>query len=300
MNIIDTIAKLSHMAIIEVSGEDAEAFLHGQFTINVKTLPNDYWKFSAWCNPKGRVRTTLIIYRYENTFIILLPAKLKDKFIQQMSMYVLRAKVQLSDQSNTLDIKGISIKNNTLNELFNIYYNEMHRLNISHTAHILTLSHQYDLCHRYLLVSTPDNPKLQTLTKTLTPVDISTWQLSDIRAGYPWLSTQTTEQFLPQMLNLDQLNGLDYQKGCYPGQEIIARLHFLGKLKRRLHLAYCNSNTIPESGTAIHAKQQQVGTVINAQRTSDKQFHLLAVINSDALDNTLKLGNAELRLHQEH
>ena len=130
--------------------------------------------------------------------------------------------------------------------------------------------------------------------KHVTPVGTSIWELLDIQTAYPWVTTQTTQKFLPQMLNLDLIDGLDYQKGCYPGQEIIARLHFRGQLKRSLYLATCSLDSHPESGDQLYANniKQSVGTVVNARVSQDK-YYLLAVINKDAIENKLSLRSSD-------
>ena len=128
------------------------------------------------------------------------------------------------------------------------------------------------------------------MVEQLTIIGTSSWKLLDIKAGYPWLSTTTTEKFLPQMLNLDLINGLDYQKGCYPGQEIIARLHFRGQLKRSLYLSTCSLDARPEIADQLYSNDHEnsIGIVINAEVFEDK-FYLLAVIEKESIEKHLSL-----------
>ena len=108
------ISDLSHLSIIEITGQDAVEFLNGQFTINIKQLAKNHLQFSAWCNPKGQVKTTFFIYRHKSGFNILLPAELKDSFLKQLQMYIMRANVKLIDKSDVLVRVGIQTNNNKL------------------------------------------------------------------------------------------------------------------------------------------------------------------------------------------
>lgn len=294
------VTDLSHLALIEVSGREAEDFLHGQFTINIKQLSNNHSQFSAWCNPKGQVKATFLIYRHDNDFIILLPAELKEPFVKQLQMYVLRADVKISDKSDDLVRIGVQTKDDTSlfglidsvpEEIANISQGEVIVHNDLHYLRIVSNETGRNV-HRYILIGAVDRQIIlwKELMKHVTPVGTSLWELLDIQTAYPWVTSQTTEKFLPQMLNLDLIDGLNYQKGCYPGQEIIARLHFRGQLKRSLYLATCSLDSHPENGDQLYTNniEQSVGTVINAQAFEDKYF-LLAVIEKEQIANNISL-----------
>ena len=113
-HIENIITDLSYLELIEVTGEDAEDFLNGQFTTNIEQLAKQHLQFSAWCNPKGQVKTTFFIYRYETGFNILLPAELKESFLKQLQMYIMRANVKLIDKSDELVRVGIQTDNKQL------------------------------------------------------------------------------------------------------------------------------------------------------------------------------------------
>ena len=305
------VTDLSHLALLEISGDDAEDFLHGQFTINIYHLPEYLLKFSAWCNPKGQVRATFFIYRHDDGFTILLPAGLKESFVKQLQMYILRSDVQLLDKSDEIIRIGLNTENTAL--LVGLIDSDPERqgdviksdTTIYNDLHYLRIASQGDEKNtdRYILIGSVDKQITlwKELVKYVTPVGTSVWELLDIQAAYPWITTQTTQKFLPQILNMDLIDGLDYQKGCYPGQEIIARLHFRGQLKCSIHLATCALESCPESGNQILVKDKQiVGTVINAQASQD-EFYLLAVIDNDSIENKLSLrspGAPELSLHR--
>jgi hypothetical protein len=286
----NTISDLSYLAIIEISGADAESFLNAQFTSNIKNLSEHQLQFSAWCNPKGQVKTSFYIYRHADNFYILLPEGLKVSFLKQLSMYILRADVQLTDQSDSLTRIGLCLeKSDVLNQL----PDNLAVLPLAATETELGQS-------RYIIVTDIQQAKSirETLTEQLTDTDSSVWKGLDIQAGIPWLTQETVEKLLPQMLNLDLMGALDYQKGCYPGQEVIARLHYRGELKRSLYLAtYTSKETpkkiTPEPGTIIVSSENRtVGTVIQAQSDVETTY-LLAVIDNASIQDNLFLYNTD-------
>ncbi len=284
----DIITDLSHLALIEVTGENAVDFLNGQFTTNIKQLEKNHLQISAWCNPRGQVKIIFLIYRHEAGLNILLPNELKDSFLQQLKMYIMRSSVKFADKSDELVRVGLQInKENLPDDL------------IKPNLHCLRMINSESNLQRYIFIGTVE--RLTSLWKELSryniPVSTSVWKLLDIQAGCPWLSPQTTEKFLPQMLNMDLIDGLDYQKGCYPGQEIIARLHFRGQLKRSLYLATCSLDAEIKIADQIYTNDHENsgGVVINAQAHKDK-YYLLAVIEKELVENntTLRESNGAI------
>jgi folate-binding protein YgfZ len=126
------------------------------------------------------------------------------------------------------------------------------------------------------------------LVPAIRPVGRNAWSLLDILAGLPLLAPETIGEFIPQMLNMEALGGLCFTKGCYPGQEVIARLHYRGQLKRRLYLAYVDSERLPIPGTALHGEgaTEGAGTVVCAARHPDGQIALLAVVKIEEKNQT--------------
>lgn len=280
------ISDLSYLAIIEISGADAESFLNMQFTSNINKLSEHQLQFSAWCNPKGQVKTTFYIYRHADYFYILLPEELKVSFLKQLTMYILRADVQLTDRSDALTRLGLCLEKS---DILNQFPDNLVVLPLASTETDLSSRPS-----RYIIVTDIQQVESvrKTLTEKLTDTDSFTWKALDIQTGIPWLTQETTEKFLPQMLNLDLMEALDYQKGCYPGQEVIARLHYRGELKRNLYLATCTTKKRPDPGTSIVSSDKTVGTVIQAQ-TDVEATYLLAVIDNDSIKDNLFLYNTD-------
>ena len=287
------VTDLSYLAVIKVSGDDVESFLNGQFTINIGKITEHQLQFSAWCNPKGQVKTTFYIYRHADNFHILLPEELKVSFLKQLGMYILRADVQLTDQSDSLARIGLCLDQADVyqadvgqSDLLNQLPDNLAVLPLAATEAELS-----SMQSRYIIVADIEQAESvrNTLTEQLADTDSSAWKLLDIQAGIPWLTPETSEKFLPQMLNLDLMGALDYQKGCYPGQEIIARLHYRGELKRNLYLATCTSKETPGPGASIvSSANKTVGTAIQAQ-TEVETTYLLAMIDNDSIQDNLSL-----------
>ncbi|NOQ13947.1 MAG: folate-binding protein [Methyloprofundus sp.] len=263
------LAPLTHLAVLSVTGKDAASFLQGQTTCDIKALVDCEPRLGAYCNAKGRTISTFIIIKQQDGFLLILPSDLLDTVRKKLQMYVLRSDVQLIDQSNELCIVGI------------------------HNAELELQSNLYaypQLKNSFLFISSPEqtiafsNELLQQQEITL--VNENAWLGLDIQAGIPWLGTATTESFVPQMLNLDKLDAISFDKGCYTGQEIVARTHYLGKNKRAMYQASCTTDVNISPGEEISEAQDEsgsVGTVILAtqQKTSTQ---LLVVLKDQARD----------------
>jgi len=270
---------LPYLGVIEVSGEDAPAFLQGQFTSNLTDIDEHGHQFSAWCNAQGRVICTLRVILHDNRYLLVLPRELTASVCQRLKMFVLRSRVVISDQSSHYRCIGQSGTPTN-----------------PEVPAVIRVSLDKD---RTLMLLPAD--QLTSVTDTM-PNAEPLWRLADIRAGIPWICLQTSAEFLPQELALEPLGALSYNKGCYPGQEIIARLHFRGRVKRKLCQGYIESTASdPEIGAKIigHTGPQTVGLVVNRVRESQDRVAVLAVIDLDLVTtDTLQLESS-VALHYE-
>lgn len=267
---------LSHFAILKISGKDASVFLNAQFTCDLSKLDHRDWLFTSWCLPSGRAITTFILFRQDPDYYMMLPAMLKEKVMQRLSMYVLRSDVRIADCSDDITLLGLAGQ-----EAGSV----IEDLRIKNQAILLKLP---DHKPRYIICCPNDavDDVMQRFSADCSEGDRSGWSMLDIEAGMPWIINATSEMHLPQMLNLDRLAGLSYRKGCYPGQEVIARLHFRGQLKKRLFLGHADANITPGPGDRIEtAEHDYAGDVIDAERYPQGGLCFLAVVDLAHADN---------------
>ncbi|MGQ0659023.1 MAG: CAF17-like 4Fe-4S cluster assembly/insertion protein YgfZ [Chromatiales bacterium] len=277
------IAHLSELAVIQVAGEDAESFLSGQLTSDVQALAPGRSQLGAWCSPQGRVIALFRIVRLANAFWLLLPRDLIDATLKRLRMYVLRARVSLAEGGKELLSIGVSgpAALATSSSL----------VAVPQTADEVTLAQGVtairlpDRRPRLLLLGEPEllASFWQDAIARLRPVGALTWRLLDIEAGLPQVYAVTRDRFLPQMLNLDVLGGLSFSKGCYPGQEIIARLKYRGQLKQRLYLGHADTNDVPVAGVRLAVADQEAaaGEVVMAAPHPDGGCALTAVMQME-------------------
>lgn len=257
------IADLSHYGLIEITGKDAATFLAAQLTSDVRQISESTSQLSAWCTPQGRVLAVFRIFQRAGAYYLLLPGELLQPILRRLRMYIVRSDVRLADASSTLV-----------------------RIGLSGPALPGSLS---------IVIGEPGAAKKlwRDRQENATPTGAGPWTLLEILAGIPSVHPKTAEAFLPQMLNLEALGGLCFSKGCYPGQEIIARLQYRGQLKRRMYLGLADTAHIPEPGDEVFGgdseETQSVGTVVAAERYPQDRAALLAVIEIGATQGKLCL-----------
>ncbi|MBM2830237.1 MAG: hypothetical protein HW411_1027 [Gammaproteobacteria bacterium] len=285
---------LSHFALLEISGNDANEFLQNQIAGDVSKLHSSGWLFSAWCQPDGRVICTFILFAEGTSLMLILPSMLKDKIINRLSKFILRSKVTIKDVSDEYALIGLAGPDMYM-ILQTMHAGISGNANPKYQTEDLCILRMWGKTPRSILISRMDKVStiLDRVLIAFTEGDRATWSLMDIEAGIPWILEATSGAFLPQMLNIDQMQGLSYQKGCYPGQEVIARLHHRGQLKRRMYLGTCNNEVMPGPGDRLERTDTGTlaGDVIDAERHPDGGFSLLAVTEISAADG------APLRLH---
>ncbi|MFI3190569.1 hypothetical protein BCS42_06370 [Crenothrix sp. D3] len=266
---------LSHLAVLTVSGQDAAQFLQGQITCNVHDVTATHSSLGAMCNPKGRAITTFLLAKSGDDFLLILPAELLETVKKRLSMYVLRAKVTLTDCSDSLCLLGFMAQST---DAFLASYQQDGAVRIN-------------VGNRDLVIADAHNASVM-FAQGVETIDSMHWQTLDILGGIPWLTTATSEQFIPQMLNLDKLGGISLTKGCYTGQEIVARTHYLGKAKRALFVAECETATPEANASIIDTNGQIVGNVLSAN--DGKLLIVLQLGDTDTTQLQLKDYNQAL------
>jgi tRNA-modifying protein YgfZ len=271
--------ELPHLAVIGFAGEEAGTFLHNQLTCDVSALGLNRSVYGSYCTPKGRVLATFLLWHTPDRFYMQLPSALREPIQRRLAMYVLRAKVKIEDAGPLWTLAGLSGGDAEphLERTLGAVPQHEHQLISTDDATVLRLS-----ADRYeILIPRVNAPatlkKLKEGTESVEPVH---WEWLDIRAGVPTITPPTQEQFVPQMVNLDLIGGLSFSKGCYPGQEIVARMHFLGKLKQRMYLAHLPSGE-PQPGDKVYSPDlgnQASGMIVNAAPSPTGGYDALAAI----------------------
>ena len=263
-------SRRSTLAVIQIGGAEAADFLHGQFSGDVRALRAGHTLLTAWCSPKGRVLFLPRLLRdAAGEFYALLPSVQAAAFIKRLRMFMLRAKVQIEDRAES---HGVIVIDGAV------------------TADQTDLVLGIDGERRWLIAP---QQVIASVTQTLALplLDDNSALLSDIRRGEPLLDTLLADQFLPQELNLDVLAGVSFNKGCYPGQEIVARVKFRGAVKRRAQRYRVASPSAPASGSRIvDADDVAHGTVLASAFSAPGLCEVLAVV---------ELAAGELRLAGE-
>lgn len=287
------IAPLVHLALIECAGEDAKSFLHNQLTSDVNHLAPDSAQHSAWCTAKGRMQASFLLYRSGQAFRALLAEDLLAATQKRLQMFVLRSKVRLSALTGTNEIIGLAGPKAEAALASAGLPLPSEPLGSSSFADGTII--RLDDTRFVLVVSTTVAPELwRTLSALARPVGTPVWQWLDVQAGIPLITEPTKEAFVPQMANFDKIGGVSFHKGCYPGQEIVARTQYLGKVKRHLYRIHANAPIA--AGTSIYppeTPEHPCGMVANAAPSPDGGFDALAVIQENFVEQSgLVLGDS--------
>ncbi|HSS28586.1 MAG TPA: folate-binding protein [Usitatibacter sp.] len=277
------VADLSDNAIVAVTGDDAAEFLHGQFTNDVKALSPGRAQWNGWSSAKGRLLATFLLVRRADGFLLMLPAEIAAAFAKRLSMFVLRSKVKINDESGTLERYGIT------GDGAHAFVADQW---VSTPAPLEAVENEGAIAigldgSRYV-AWVPESSALATLLrKSATPDARERWDREAIEAGVATIVGATQEAFVPQMANFELVGGVSFQKGCYPGQEIVARTQYRGILKRRMAVAHVEGDRRPAPGDSVYSAafgEQSAGTVVNVASAPGGGFDLLVVAQIESLD----------------
>jgi folate-binding protein YgfZ len=293
------VAPLPDLGLISASGEDAATFLHSQLTNDIEHMGNAEARLAAYCSPKGRMLASLLIWKTSDGFMLQLPRQIQAAVQKRLQMYVLRSKVKLTDASSLFAPMGLAGET-----ALQVLENRFDNIPVQAYAKV-------DGTHG-TLIRLPDAGKLPRyqwiasneiaqnvwaeLAGSLKPVGTTFWRLGDIKAAIPVITQPTQDQFVPQMINFEAIGGINFKKGCYPGQEIVARTQYLGKLKRRMLPASVPSNQA-KAGMEVFSSAdpaQPCGMIVNAEPSGPDQADCLVEIKRAALEEgSVHLGAAD-------
>ena len=243
-------ARLTRYGLLSVTGPDARAFLHAQLTNDIENLGADRWMLAGWCSAKGRLLATFLVVPSPDGFLLQLARDLAEPVAKRLSMYVLRAKVKVVDESERWAQYGL-------------WEADLAGPDVAWQGHVAIVR----VGERRFLQLGPaaelDAPP---------NADEVQWTLQEIRAGRPLITRATQDQFVPQMVNFETIGGVDFRKGCYPGQEIVARAQYRGQVKRRMVHARA-----PAGVTLAPGQEYNGGTVVDVAPT-ENGAELLTVV----------------------
>ncbi len=262
----DIISDLSHLGVIEADGEDAGRFLGGQLTSDVLSLPADRSSLSAWCTPQGRALALLRVLRAGQAYRMLLPAEIAEPTSRRMRMYVLRSRVTIIDHGDALACIGVSGAGAAAALARDLPLPQSPEAVSGENG--VSAIRLRGVSPRLIVIGPPD--ALAALWRRLAavapPAGASAWDYLDVTAGLPQVFAATRERFIPLTLNLDVLGGISFGKGCYTGQEIIARMRYRGHLRQRMYIGRADASDVPPPGArlAVEGAQMSAGEVVQA------------------------------------
>ncbi len=287
-----SITDLSHFGLIRAHGPDLRTFLQGQLTNDIKRVTPEVAQLSSYCSPKGRMLGSFWIFQRDDALYLQMPIDLVPAILKRLRMFVLRSQVTFEAVGDELASFGLA--GDCAAELLPFVPADAMA---STTRDGLTV------------IRLPgDRPRFEVLGPPSTLAALWTraadraeqtgrdfWALMDIRAGIPNVYPDTVEAFVPQMANLQIVGGVSFTKGCYTGQEVVARMQYLGKLKRRMYRAHIGGTERPLPGTEVYSASsesgQGAGRIVDAAPAPNGGFEALAVLQISSADA------GDIRLH---
>lgn len=279
--------KLTQSGVLRFDGADAQAFLQGQLTNDVAALTSTRSQYAGYCTPKGRLLASFLLWQHDDAYHMLLPLALCEPVRKRLSMYVLRSKVKVTDVSGGHVLFGLTgsraaaMVASLAGAAPDAVHHAVHQPDIS----VIMLPEA-----RYLVAVSPAQAACveTTLAATVTASPVTLWDTLDIEAGIPSVFAATQEQFVPQTVNFDLIGAVNFNKGCYPGQEIVARAHYLGKVKQRMVRARIAASETPVPGDKLYTAafgDQASGMIVAAVTADPGHFDVLAVVQTSSLND---------------
>ena len=292
----DVVCALPNLSLIAATGADALAFLNSQLTNDLRLIDHAHSQLSAYCTAKGRILALLRIFRRAEGYCLVMPAALEESTLKRLRMFVMRSKVTLESKDNELACIGCSgpTIGAALERLAGSVPGDVDGVQANGEATILRLAGPQP---RFLVTAGIARAMelWNKLVVSATPAGSGAWSWLDIMAGTPTVLPATVEEFVPQHVNLELIGGVSFKKGCYPGQEIVARMQYLGKPKQRMQRLHLAADVPVAAGDKIYAPDlpgQSAGVDVEAQPAPEGGTDLLAVVQLTSV------AAGELHLHR--
>lgn len=286
------------LGLIRVAGDDAATFLHSQLTNAVEDLSADMARLAGYCSPKGRLIASFLMWRDAEGIVLQLSSDIQPPIQKRLTMFVLRAKAKLSDLSATHRVLGVAGSGAEAALGQAGLPAPQGPLASAHADGVTVIRlADADGQPRWQIVAPAEKAQaLQaSLGVTLSAAAPAFWDWLDVASGIPRIAASTQEQFVPQMINFELVGGVNFRKGCYPGQEVVARSQYRGTLKRRMWRVH-GEGDLPAAASEIFRPEdpgQPCGMIVNAAAAPQGGWDGLAELKIDAANGGLHLGAAD-------
>lgn len=284
------LANLSHLGLIKVVGEQGRSFIHGQVTTDISSLATDQWRWGAHCDPKGKMLASFRTFAIQDALFMLMPKDAIEVDLPQLQKYAVFSKATLSNASAEWTLLGVA--GEQASQFVNKHFGDIQQeLTLIENGAILKDA------ERFILVLTPDAAAALVAQSELSVFDASAWQALEIAAGYPNLAASHASQYVPQMCNLQAVNGISFNKGCYMGQETIARMKYRGGNKRALYIlrGHTSLQITLASGLEIAMEDsfRRGGQIIEFVQCGNQVLLTAVLPNDTANDTQLRFADDE-------
>jgi folate-binding protein YgfZ len=279
---------LTHLGVVSVTGADAADFLQNQLTSDVRQVSKAVAQLSGYCNPKGRLIATFLVALQEETYRLIAPAELVPVLAARLKKFVLRAKVAITEEA-AFPLLGVCgpLAQTTLARVYSSLPRQPLEAVTQPNATLIALPGE-----AFVLLSDAESigALWASVAAVARPAGTAAWEWRQIRAGIATVLPATQENFVPQMLGLETYGAVSFDKGCYPGQEIVARTHYRGEVKRRLARGAA-PHELKAGDSLLDGAGEARGTIANAAPSPDGDWEFLAVVQRDSLQAPLKLAD---------
>lgn len=279
---------LDDWLLVKVSGQDNSKFLQGQLTADITKLSDIHWLFAAQCDPKGKVISNLQLFKRGEDIYYIVRKSLAEIQLKELKKYAVFSKVTFEIDS-TLSLYGIAGDTTSL-PVAN-FADEQNCLNTGNLSYL-----KLDLpSTRYIVIG--QQAELESTFANLNQATAEQWQLLDMQANYPIIDLALANQYLPQAFNLQNFNAISFDKGCYCGQEMVARAQYRGINKRALYLLIGTSDQLPQIGDGLEQQMgdnwRETGSILSVLKVDNNTIWLQAILNNDiAAETVFRIKNS--------
>jgi folate-binding protein YgfZ len=270
---------LSHLGLLRVSGEGAKKLLQGQLTCDIEEISQTQSRLGAYCTPQGRMLSLFRIFLYGDDFYLQMPAEIVANTIATLKKYAVFFKVNITDASS--ELTRLSISGEAAEEVLTARFGMLPQAvdGAVEAAKVLIIKLPGREPHYELIA---DAALLSELSASAKNAE-NTWKYLNISAGLPDLYAATQGKFLPHEINLPALNGVSFNKGCYTGQEIVARMHYRGQLKKHMFHGRISSPATP--GADIYDEAGRAGVIVDSCQENDSSYQILLIADKNAIES---------------